>query len=703
MVCAMSHAEALACVERGDFAEALVVARAAMRDGHPGEVGLTIAWIELELGRPRSCQKELRKAAERGASPARVKCLNGLRLCAVGSYELAVAELSAARESLGDDPRWLANALVGRGIARVYLHRFGGADRDFEDAGRILKAIGEAERAAVCLHNRGFVALQAGDVPTALQLFDEAASGLRRGRGEALIDRAGALLAAGMARDASVVIDQAAEMLAGRGSRLAELALTAGYCALRSGDVGLAAVQARRAQELFRAQRRPAWVAAADALELRTKLPHDLEAVRRVADRCSRWGRRLEAAELLVAAGLLEDVQAERFAKTARLRAIGWLARARLAKDNRGVFAACRAGMRVVAENPAVLGAAELADTALGVARRPRTVLKWIEWQRISVSPTADSADVVALRAAESSGDMRKVAEIERRLSASQRTSLRAGCVDELIAALGDKAFVSFGVRNGELVACTVVDSKVRVRGLGKAAEIRAEVTAFRFGAGRLDVLDSLVRYLPIGDRELVVVPAKGMSGLVWAALPSCVGRAVSVAPSAEGWLRARCHNPGVGTVSVAGPGLAHAEREAVSVGGDVVLTGRASTVDATLAAIDGADIVHIAAHGKFRRDAPMFSSLQLADGPLYAYDLDRLKRMPRVVVLSACEVARSDAIVGRRGQALIASAFPVPDDEAVDLITAFHQGLSRCGPAQALAQAQVQFGHMGFNCFGAG
>src|SRR6201999_250807 len=139
-------------------------------------------------------------------------------------------------------------------------------------------------------------------------------------------------------RDASAVLDEAEKLLTGRASRLAEAALTAGYCALRAGDIVLAAREARRAQILFREQRRPAWVAAADALELRTR-SIDVAAARRVAARCLRWGRRVEAAELLIAAAevaspaeareLLTSVQASRTAETPRLRAIGWLARAR--------------------------------------------------------------------------------------------------------------------------------------------------------------------------------------------------------------------------------------------------------------------------------------------------------------------------------------------------------------------------------------
>jgi CHAT domain-containing protein len=130
--------------------------------------------------------------------------------------------------------------------------------------------------------------------------------------------------------------------------------------------------------------------------------------------------------------------------------------------------------------------------------------------------------------------------------------------------------------------------------------------------------------------------------------------------------------------------------------------------VDKVLAAIDGADVAQIAAHGKFRTDAPMFSYIQLADGPLYGHDLAHLNRAPRLLVLSACEVARAElfahALFDRGGQALIASTIRVPDEAAAELMISLHEHL-RAGlsPAAALSQAQVRHGHLGFSCLGSG
>jgi CHAT domain-containing protein len=56
------------------------------------------------------------------------------------------------------------------------------------------------------------------------------------------------------------------------------------------------------------------------------------------------------------------------------------------------------------------------------------------------------------------------------------------------------------------------------------------------------------------------------------------------------------------------------------------------------LAAIDGARPAHIAAHGLFRADSPLFSSLLLDDGPLTVYDAEGLRHAPYQLVLPACE-----------------------------------------------------------------
>ena len=120
--------------------------------------------------------------------------------------------------------------------------------------------------------------------------------------------------------------------------------------------------------------------------------------------------------------------------------------------------------------------------------------------------------------------------------------------------------------------------------------------------------------------------------------------------------------------------------------------------------ALDGAALVHLAAHGRLAPHNPLFSELTLADGPLFAYDIEQLADAPHTVVLAACESGRSvvcagDELLGlgamflaRGASQLVASPLPVPDTETAPLMTAFHRRLAAGLPvAEALAEAQEQ------------
>jgi CHAT domain-containing protein len=137
-----------------------------------------------------------------------------------------------------------------------------------------------------------------------------------------------------------------------------------------------------------------------------------------------------------------------------------------------------------------------------------------------------------------------------------------------------------------------------------------------------------------------------------------------------------------------------------------VVLSDGAATAEAVLKAIDGAALVHVAAHGTFRADSPLFSALQLDDGPLTVYDLERLRRAPHRVVLSSCSSAvgspsGADELLGlvsalaALGSAgVVASVVPVNDPGTVPLMLDLHARL-RSGDelAEALASSRASAG----------
>jgi CHAT domain-containing protein/tetratricopeptide (TPR) repeat protein len=266
--------------------------------------------------------------------------------------------------------------------------------------------------------------------------------------------------------------------------------------------------------------------------------------------------------------------------------------------------------------------------------------------------------------------------------------------------------------------------------GRGSAASLEAAREAVVFGGKRLDALLLDPVAADIGDRTLVVIPTGRLHAVPWSVLPSCTGRCVSVAPSAGLWLRATQRANGAGdgrVVLVAGPHLDHASSEVAALARGypdaLRLTGRGATCEAVSAALDGASLAHVAAHGRFRADNPLFSCLHLVDGPLTVYDLECLGQAPTILVLSACESGLTDVQVGDElmglasavfalGTAtLIASLFPVPDVATRRLMLALHAGLrSGLSASAALARAQRRLAGSGptgmaaaaaFVCFG--
>jgi len=301
---------------------------------------------------------------------------------------------------------------------------------------------------------------------------------------------------------------------------------------------------------------------------------------------------------------------------------------------------------------------------------------------------------------------------------------------------LDDRVLVELLEHKGRLAAVVVGDGRARLVELGREADAIACLDGLRLALRRLAapvrrrpvvadalraaVLDSLAELdegliAPLlgrrersvgGDGPVVVVPTAALHRLPWAALPSMRGRVLTVAPSARVWLRAAAgravpgDDPGR-VVLAAGPGLEHAHVEVSTLSGiwptASVLVGDQAGTRAVSEALDGATLAHIAAHGDFRQDNPLFSSLRLVDGPLYVYDIEGLRTAPRTIVLSACDsgvqaAATGDELLGlaaallARGTTdLVASVVPVPDEATTTFMAALHIGLAAGrSPAEA-------------------
>ena len=138
------------------------------------------------------------------------------------------------------------------------------------------------------------------------------------------------------------------------------------------------------------------------------------------------------------------------------------------------------------------------------------------------------------------------------------------------------------------------------------------------------------------------------------------------------------------------GPGLATDGAEVPVVArlyDDVtVLADSEATAEKVLHALDGAWLAHIAAHGSFRADSPLFSSLRMHDGPLTVYDFEQLHRAPYRLVLSSCDSgvlapAGADELLGLVSSLLplgtagiIAAIVPLNDDAVVPVMVDLHR-----------------------------
>jgi CHAT domain-containing protein len=136
--------------------------------------------------------------------------------------------------------------------------------------------------------------------------------------------------------------------------------------------------------------------------------------------------------------------------------------------------------------------------------------------------------------------------------------------------------------------------------------------------------------------------------------------------------------------------------------GAEVLNDGRATT-DALRSASSGCDVLHLACHGLFRSDNPMFSSLKLHDSWLTAADVMQLDLAGALVTLSACESGRNEVFVGDEligltraflgvgASTLVVSLWLVQDEATASFMEKYYESLrDGVGPAKALRAAQL-------------
>jgi tetratricopeptide (TPR) repeat protein len=209
------------------------------------------------------------------------------------------------------------------------------------------------------------------------------------------------------------------------------------------------------------------------------------------------------------------------------------------------------------------------------------------------------------------------------------------------------------------------------------------------------------------GDRDIVVSPTPSLTAVPWPLLPGWNGRAISVAASMSSWRPFAWRAP-QNAVVVVGPGTTHGPAEAIAVsqilGSPKIFEDEEASSLGLRPLVQTADLLHVCAHGTFRWDHPLLSSVRLSDGELTLYDLAQ-SRLPAFMVMSACDFGSGSATAGSGTlglisalsglgcERLLASFCPVAESEVTELMRRFY-GILRNGPsgadvATALAAAQ--------------
>ncbi len=364
---------------------------------------------------------------------------------------------------------------------------------------------------------------------------------------------------------------------------------------------------------------------------------------------------------------------------------------------------------------------------------------------RPNAAPNRDAAQIKFLQEEISSRE-NELVEITRQLNfyGSFNQKYEQLNIENLQKKLGSETvLIEYAVLNGEILAFIINEKNIEaVRRVSTEREIvelsrklRFQMESLRHGSRRirshLDVLtertkvylgklyDALLRPLEskIEGRRLIIAPHRSLHYIPFHALFDgekylVQRREISYTPSAG--ILQKCMEiaprplkrallfgvPDEFTPRVSDEinALAPLFDEARAFVGD------AATLTALKENSANADVLHLACHGQFRPDNPLFSSLKLADGWLTVRDVYKLDLNCELVVLSACEtgvsaVSPGDELIGLfRGFAaagvpsLILSLWAVDDEATALLMQTFYRELqTEKTPAAALRESQRQ------------
>ena len=232
----------------------------------------------------------------------------------------------------------------------------------------------------------------------------------------------------------------------------------------------------------------------------------------------------------------------------------------------------------------------------------------------------------------------RRIREHSRRRRASEPSPVVS--MEDALRAVGDHVLIEYGNIAGELWAVTVRDGRAKMHDLGPIDRLQADIDSIEFALHRLNrtqgsaaaqqAAHETIRVagerlqaalLPASvlatDRSLVIVPTGRLHGLAWRALPALAARPTVVAPSLLAWAfatRAARIRRAPRTLLIGGPALSAASAELAALArihrNAVVLDVDESTAERCITQLGEVALAHLACHGSFRSDNPLFSTL---------------------------------------------------------------------------------------------
>lgn len=742
--------------------------------GRPGLSVLTAGLAESQLGLlyMRNAEHDAALAAlDRGLSlldgdplhSARVLVNRGNLYLDRRDPDAAAADFTLAAELLKetDDSIGRAKAIFNLGYTALLRNDLVAAMKGMDEAGEILAAQSEVNR-AIMQQDRAEVLLASGRTREAAEALEVAAAAygtekLRRYQAECELILARTLLADDPVR-ARTVAQQAARRFDTQGLAIWAARARAVVAIAEIEDGATAPATLRKADDLVASLRSSGHRDEADRLALHAARV----AIRRgdLADAAVRIAKvRTSTTSPVTTRLLTREVRAE-------------VAEAQ--QQHTRVRSYAKRGLAELHSWQTTFGSLDLQTSAVGhgqhLARlglrgamadgRPDIAFEWSERARAlasrvtSLRPPPDpalAADLTALRLTDP-GDHASRRDLRERIR-SHSWFAAQGTVGEPVdlatlqarLAVDDSALVAHIVLDGAITALAITATEAAVVPLGEVAPVRdlldrvaadLDFAAQNRGGGiaaavrtslRADLAmlaDVLVRPLlsTIGYRRLVLTPSALLTGTPWTELPGLIGRPVTVPTSATQWLAQadRPFDPVREVGFLAGPRLTRADEEVQRSGTSWprahLLAG--ADADSTRAGWLAArtDLLHIAGHGNHPGDHPLFSAVELADGPWFGHDIDLLPRVPSVVVLSACDLGRTsvrgEEAVGMSAvwlhagaRTVLSSLALVADDLACEVFSSWHRLMAAgAAPADALAQVSAATDDVvPFLCFGAG